>query len=263
MQDLKVTIIQTRLFWESIGENLSLFENKFSEIIEPSDLIVLPEMFSTAFTMKSAQLAEEMNGKTMQWMAHYAKEKNCVITGSIIIKENEKYYNRLIWMRADGTYECYDKRHLFRMANENEHYSPGNKKIIVELNGWKICPLICYDLRFPIWSRNKQEYDVLLYVANWPERRRIPWSTLLAARAIENYCYTIGLNRIGTDGNNIPFSGDSAAYDFYGACLSKIKPNENGIETITISYSKLQEFKKSFPVWMDADEFETQAKAHV
>ena len=159
-------------------------------------------------------------------------------------------------MRADGTYEFYDKRHLFRMANENEHFSAGDKKLIVELKGWKICPLICYDLRFPAWSRNKQEYDILLYVANWPERRRIPWSTLLAARAIENYCYSVGLNRIGTDGNNIAFTGDSAAYDFFGACLSHLKPNEKGIETISFSYSKLMDFRKSFPVWMDAGEFE-------
>jgi predicted amidohydrolase len=256
MQDLKVTLIQTDLYWENIENNLSLFENRFSFIDEPTDLIILPEMFNTAFTMKSVELAEEMNGKSMQWMAFHAKEKKAVITGSLIIKENGSYYNRLIWMRPDGSYEYYDKRHLFRMANEHEHYSSGNKKIVVELKGWKICPLICYDLRFPVWSRNKLEYDVLLYIANWPERRRIPWITLLAARAIENYAYTIGINRIGNDGNNISFSGDTSVYDFWGSCLSHFKPHEKKIETIILSYEKLQEFKKSFPVWMDSDKFE-------
>jgi predicted amidohydrolase len=256
MQDLKVTLIQTDLYWERTDDNLALFENRFSTIEETTDLIILPEMFNTAFTMKSAQLAETMDGKTVQWMKQQAKIKNCVFTGSLIIKENDKYYNRLIWMRPDGTYEYYDKRHLFRMANEHEHFSAGNKKIIVELKGWKICPIVCYDLRFPIWSRNKQDYDILLCVANWPERRRTPWLTLLAARAIENYAYSIGLNRIGHDGNNISFSGDSAVYDYFGDCLSHLKPKEKGIETVTLSYTKLEEFKKSFPVWMDADNFE-------
>lgn len=256
MQDLKVTLIQTDLYWERIEDNLSLFENRFSFLTEPTDLIVLPEMFSTAFTMNSAKLAEEMNGPTMQWMAHHAKDKNAVITGSLIMKENGKYYNRLIWMRPDGSYAQYDKRHLFRMANEHEHYSAGNKRMVIELKGWNICPLICYDLRFPVWSRNKEEYDILLYVANWPERRRTPWTTLLAARAIENYAYSIGVNRVGTDGNNIAFSGDSAVYDFFGTNLSHLKPNERGFETITLSSTKLQEFRKSFPVWMDADSFE-------
>lgn len=256
MQDLKVSLIQTDLYWERVEDNLALFENIFSGIYEPTDLIILPEMFSTAFTMKSAQLAEHMEGKTMKWMEKQARNKKCVLTGSLIITENGNYYNRLIWMRPDGTYEFYDKRHLFRMANEHEHFSAGTKKIIVELNGWKICPLICYDLRFPAWSRNKQEYDILLYVANWPERRRTPWSILLAARAIENYAYSIGVNRIGSDGNNISFSGDSAAFDFFGSCISQIKPNEKCTETLTFSYTKLEEFRKTFPVWMDADKLE-------
>ena len=159
-------------------------------------------------------------------------------------------------MRPDGSYEYYDKRHLFRMADENKHYSFGKKKLIVELKGWRICPLICYDLRFPVWSRNKQDYDCLIYVANWPERRNHPWKTLMMARAIENISYTIGVNRIGLDGNGITFSGDSAIIDFKGEILSHINPHQNAIETITLSHAALKDFRSSFPACMDADNFE-------
>ena len=267
MQDLKITIIQSNLHWENIDANLKMFSEKISSIKEKTDLIVLPEMFSTGFTMNNKAMAETMKGKAFEWMKKTAKEKNCVLTGSVIIEENGKYFNRLIWMRADGTFEIYDKRHLFRYANEQDHYTTGNKKLIVELNGWKICPLVCYDLRFPAWIRNRwkkdsstplgmtADYDLLLFVANWPERRNHPWKTLLMARAMENQAYVVGVNRVGNDGNNIYHSGDSAAINFKGEISSKIKAHEESVETVTLSKNELDEWRKIFPAWMDADQF--------
>lgn len=253
---LKITFIQTNLHWENRDENLQLFSQKISSLQEQTDLIVLPEMFSTGFTMNNKALSEKMGGKTFEWMKRMAKEKNCVLTGSIIIEEDGKYFNRLIWMRTDGTFETYDKRHLFRYANEQDHYTAGDKKLIVELKGWKICPMICYDLRFPVWIRNRNnEYDILLFVANWPERRNHPWKTLLMARAMENQAYVIGVNRIGNDGNAIYHSGDSAAINFKGEIISKTKPHEESVETITLSKTELEDWRKNFPAWMDADKF--------
>ena len=256
MENLTVTVIQSDLAWENKAENNSRFDKKIASITENTDLIVLPEMFNTSFSMNSEKMAEKMEGETMLMMAHWAKTKNAVITGSLIIEDNKQFFNRLIWMRPDGSYDYYDKRHLFRMADENKHYAFGKKKLVVELKGWKICPLICYDLRFPVWSRNKQDYDCLIYVANWPERRNHPWKTLLMARAIENISYTIGVNRIGLDGNGIAFSGDSAIIDFKGELISHINPHQNAIETITLSHAALKDFRSSFPAWMDADNFE-------
>jgi len=256
MKDLNISIIQSNLHWEDINENIKMFSQKISSIQEKTDLIVLPEMFSTGFTMNNKPLAEKMNGKTFEWMKKMAKEKNCVLTGSIIIEENGTYFNRLIWMRADGTFETYDKRHLFRYAHEQDHYTAGNKKLIVELNGWKICPQICYDLRFPVWIRNRnKEYDVLIFVANWPERRNYPREALLLARAIENQAYVVGVNRIGKDGGGINHSGDSVAINPQGEVIRRAKPNEETIMTVTLSYAELEEWRKKFPVWMDADEF--------
>ncbi|HVA98710.1 MAG TPA: amidohydrolase [Bacteroidia bacterium] len=256
MKNLTVTMIQTSLFWENISENLKHFSEKIAAISEPTDLIVLPEMFNTGFSMSTKKLAEKTNGKTMQWMQEKAKEKNCCIVGSLIINDNENYYNRLIWVSPDGKFQTYDKRHLFRMGEENNFFSTGNKKIIVELKGWKICPLVCYDLRFPVWSRNINNYDCLLYVANWPERRNHHWKTLLQARAIENQCYVIGLNRIGNDGHEIWHSGDSAVIDSRGNTISKTKANEESIETITLNWEDLQKYRTDFPVQMDADDFD-------
>ncbi|MBI3501295.1 MAG: amidohydrolase [Bacteroidetes bacterium] len=267
MQDLKITIIQSNLHWENIEANLKMFSEKISSIKEETDLVVLPEMFSTGFTMNNKFLAEKMNGKTLNWMKQMAKEKNCVVTGSVIIEEKKKYYNRLIWMPPSGKYKTYDKRHLFRYAGEEKYYSAGKKKLIVELNGWKICPMVCYDLRFPVWIRNKikkdpstslgmtAEYDLLLFVANWPERRNHPWKTLLMARAMENQSYVIGINRVGNDGNNIYHSGDSAVINFKGEIISKTPAHEESIETITISKKDLDDWRKNFPAWMDADKF--------
>lgn len=251
-----------------------MFSQKIAALTEQTDLIVLPEMFNTGFTMNTGSVAEQMNEKTMQWMSQLSKEKKCVLTGSLIIRENGRYYNRLIWMRPNGTFETYDKRHLFRMAKEDNYFTSGNKRIITELNGWRICPLICYDLRFPVWSRNKWEkkipttdpknsslladYDVLLYIANWPERRSHPWRSLLIARAIENQAYVTGLNRIGADGNDITHSGDSAIINFKGETLSKTRANEESVETISLNYAELEEFRKTFPVGLDADNYSIQ-----
>ena len=253
---LTVTIIQSNLHWENIDANLKMFSEKISSIKEKTDLIVLPEMFSTGFTMNNKPLAENMKGRTVGWMKQMAKEKNCVVTGSVIIEEKKKYYNRLIWMMPNGKFKTYDKRHLFRYAGEEKYYSAGKKKLIVELNGWKICPMVCYDLRFPVWIRNKnKQYDVLLFVANWPERRNYPREALLLARAIENQSYVIGVNRVGKDGGDINHSGDSVFINPQGEVISKAKPNEETIMTVALSYSALEEWRKKFPAWMDADKF--------
>lgn len=264
MQDLRITIIQSSLHWENIDTNLAMFSDKITAIKDPTDLIVLPEMFSTGFTMNNKTVAETMKGKAVSWMKITAKEKNCVIAGSLIIEDKKKYYNRFVWMRPNGKYETYDKHHLFRYANEQSHYKDGKKKLVVNLKGWKIAPFICYDLRFPVWIRNKtaviksklnSAYDVLLFVANWPERRNHHWKTLLLARAIENQSYVIGVNRIGNDGNSIYHSGDSAVINLKGEIISSTKPHEESVETVTLSATELVEWKKTFPAWMDADKF--------
>ncbi len=267
MPDLTLTIIQSNLHWENIDKNLDLFAQKISSINGKTDLIILPEMFSTGFTMNAKVCAEDMSGKTMEWLRSKAKEKNCVITGSIIIREKapspseraggEAYFNRLIWMKPDGTFSFYDKRHLFRLADEQKTYSTGSKKIIMELNGWKICPLICYDLRFPVWSRRtkQEDYDLLIYVANWPERRIHAWSQLLTARAIENQSYVAGVNRVGDDGHAIYHSGYSAVIDFKGEPMSKAMPDAESTESIMLNKTTLLDFRMHFPFENDADQF--------
>ena len=255
MTDLKVTIIQSNLHWEDKAANLKMFADKISVITESTDLIVLPEMFTTGFSMNPVLLAETMDGETVNWMQLHAAKKKCAITGSFICEENGKYYNRLVWATETGTCSIYDKRHLFSMGAEHEHYSNGNNKLIVTLKGWNIRPLICYDLRFPVWSRNTKEnpYDLLLYVANWPERRQHPWKTLLLARAIENQSYVIGLNRVGNDVYDIHYSGDSAVINYKGEKISFSYPDAESIETITLKHSDLMAFRKEFPVLNDAD----------
>lgn len=257
MDHLNISIIQTHLYWEDIDKNLTHFEIKISEIKTEVDILVLPEMFTTGFTMKPELFAEEHGGKGLQWMIKNAIKKNCVIVGSIAVKENNCYYNRLYWVMPDGSCQYYNKRHLFRMGNEHSYYTAGAKKLIVDYKGWKICPLVCYDLRFPVWSRNTKNnsYDVLIYVANWPEVRSYPWKQLLIARAIENQSYVIGVNRIGEDGNGIVHSGDSVIIGPKGDLISKVMAHEDNTETISLSYSYLQEFRKSFPVILDGDDF--------
>ena len=269
MSDLKITYIQSPLHWENAEANLDLFNEHLGKIEGETDLIVFPEMFNTGFTMNVKEASETMQGETIKWMAEKAKSMNSVVTGSLIIEEEGKYYNRLIWMRPNGRHEQYDKRHLFRMADEHKDFDYGSERLIVELNGWRICPLICYDLRFPVWSRNvdftkehknvemgnEPVYDCLLYIANWPEARNSAWKSLLPARAIENQAYVLGLNRIGKDGKDISYSGDSIAFDPYGRAINEAKPHEEMVETITLSKQLLADFRKKFPVAMDGDQF--------
>ena len=256
MNTLKITTFQAYLFWENIDKNLQNLGLRLSSIREKTDLIVLPEMFSTGFSMNPEAHAEAMDGKTMNWMLKQAKKFNCVITGSIIIKEDEKYFNRLIWMRPDGSYEYYDKRHLFGLGEEDKHYSSGDRKLFVELHGWKICPMICYDLRFPVWLRNKdEEYDMLLIVANWPERRSLHWRTLIPARAIENQSFVVAVNRVGNDGNEIYHSGDSMCINPNGNVIY-YKPNDEDLYTFSINKEDLITARQSFPFLKDADKFE-------
>lgn len=256
MKDLKITIVQPEINWENIDANLKMYKEKLSEVkADDTDLIILPEMFNTGFSMNASLLAEEMGHKSMLFMAELASDKKAVVTGSLIIDEGGKYFNRLIWMRSDGTYEYYNKRHLFRMGNEEKVFSVGTKKIILELNGWKILPLICYDLRFPVWSRNKNDYDVLIYVANWPERRSYAWKQLLIARAIENLSYVVGVNRVGEDGNGIVHSGSSIILDFKGEILCEAKDAQSALLKCMLSYDDLVQFRKAFPVHLDADDF--------
>jgi predicted amidohydrolase len=212
-------------------------------------------MFTTGFTMNASEHAESMEGDTLLWMKGIAAEKNSVVCGSIIVVERKKFYNRLLWVQPDGQVHFYDKRHLFRMAGEHKTFSGGNKKLIVEWKGWRICPMVCYDLRFPVWSRNVNDYDLLLYVANWPQRRKYAWNQLLIARAIENQCYVAGVNRVGLDGQNITYSGDSVVLDPLGQKRSSLKTLATAIETVTLNGKTLSELRKEFPVLMDADQF--------
>jgi len=264
MQDIFITIIQSDLVWENKDENLKRFSQKINSITEKTDVIVLPEMFTTGFAVNRIQLAEEQEGEGLLWMKQMAKNKNAAIVGSIAIKEQQHFYNRLYWVNPDGNFFTYDKRHLFRMAGENNYFDAGTKKLIVEYKGWKFCPLICYDLRFPVWSRNvwniangnyMPDYDILLFVANWPEVRSYPWKQLLIARAIENQCYVVGVNRVGKDGNNFDHSGDSAIINPRGEIITTVLPHEEKNETVAINRNYLEEFKKVFPVGSDADRF--------
>jgi omega-amidase len=262
MQNLKITLVQTSLQWENSRANLEHFDNKLAQLSEDSDLVLLPEMFTTGFTMNPEQLAEEHEGAGLKWMKEKAKLLGRIICGSIAVKENGKFYNRLYWVLPDGSYKMYNKRHLFRMAGEDKHYTAGNERLVVELKGWKINLLVCYDLRFPSWSRNRwnaeksfeAEFDAMVYVANWPAVRSYPWKQLLIARAIENQAYVAGLNRIGSDGNDYAHSGDSVVLNPRGEIISRIKANEDGMETIELDWKYLEEYRKIFPVGMDADD---------
>ena len=264
MADLKITVIQSELHWENIDENLGMFSEKISSIKVETDLIVLPEMFSTGFSMQPELLAEKMDGETVTWMKKISHQKNIILTGSIIIEDNGKYYNRLIWMLPNGTFGFYDKRHLFAFANEDQYYKPGSKRLIASVKGWRINLQICYDLRFPVWARQQaykdnneimaQEYDLLIYTANWPERRNLAWKTLLQARAIENQCYVIGVNRVGNDGNNIYHSGDSTVINAMGEILYH-KAHDEDVFTITLQKEDLDLIRNKFQFLRDADQF--------
>lgn len=256
MENLKITTYQGYLFWENPDKNLQNISLRLSGLRTNTDLIILPEMFNTGFTMNAAELAEPMHGKTMQWMESTAKKYECVVTGSLIINEDGKYYNRLIWMQPDGHYEYYDKRHLFALGKEHNTYTAGKKKLLVKLKGWTICPMICYDLRFPVWMRNDPGnlYDLLLIVANWPERRSLHWRTLIPARAVENQAYVIGVNRVGHDGNEVYHSGDSTCIDPNGNVVY-YKRDEEDVYTFTINADELVKTRRALPFLKDADAF--------
>lgn len=255
MKNLRITTVQSELTWENISANLLRFEDKLAHLKDKTDLIILPEMFTTGFSMLTKKLAEKMSGQTMDWFTEQAQKLNTVITGSFIAEENGQYFNRLIWMRPDGTFSQYDKRHLFTLAKEHEHYAPGEQRLIVELKGWKICPLICYDLRFPVWARNNVNYDLLLYMANWPITRSHHWKSLLTARAIENQSYTIGVNRVGKDGNAYIYSGDTSIIDYSGNILHQVA-NREDIFTMTLSLSEQKVFRAQLNFLPDGDKFD-------
>lgn len=264
---LTITLIQTDLTWEDKAANLDMLEHKIRLLKERTEIVVLPEMFSTGFSMKPEQFAETMSarsgtdgdGETVEWMKRIASDKKIVLTGSLIIKDGEHYHNRLIWMLPNGEFGFYDKRHTFGFAGEDKYYTAGNKRLIASVKGWKINLQVCYDLRFPVWARQSPveenaEYDVLIYVANWPERRSHAWKTLLCARAIENQCYVVGVNRVGNDGNNVYHSGDSMVIDPLGEVLYHVKDEED-IFTITLDKTHLQAIRDKFPFLKDGDDF--------
>ena len=273
MAPLTITTLQTNLVWENKNANLQLLGKKINGLQEKTEIVVLPEMFSTGFSMQPKLFAETMEGETVQWMKEISSSNKIILTGSLIIEENEQFYNRLIWMLPNGEFGYYDKRHLFGLAQEDKYYTAGNKRLIASVKGWKINLQICYDLRFPLWARNRivpieksieeesqkspetrPEFDVLLYVANWPERRSHAWKTLLCARAIENQCYVIGVNRVGVDGNNVSHSGNSLVIDPLGEVLYHMADEED-IFTITLQKEWLNDVRKKFPFWKDADDF--------
>ena len=252
---LRVTLVQSDLAWQDPTANRRRLAGHFRGLAGHTDLVVLPEMFSTGFHMDAQALAEGMDGPTVGWLREEAAALGCVITGSLIVREDGCCYNRLVWARPDGTLEHYDKRHLFRMAGEHDHYAAGGRRLVVDLRGWRLCPMICYDLRFPVWSRSRGDYDVLLFVASWPQRRASAWSTLLRARAIENQSYVVGVNRVGRDGNGVSYAGDSVALDFLGQPLSSEGGGER-VETVVLDLESLEAWRRGFPAHLDADRFE-------
>ncbi|WP_020566773.1 amidohydrolase [Neolewinella persica] len=255
MTDLHVTIIQSAIAWENPAANLTHYAELMADLEGATDLIVLPEMFTTGFTMNPSANAEKMDGTAVQWMTKQAAKINAVITGSLVIEEGGKYYNRLIWMRPDGTYATYNKRHLFVMAGEHEQYVAGRARLVVKLKDWRVCPMVCYDLRFPVWARNDGAYDLLIYTANWPNKRAYDWNTLLKARAIENQCYVVGVNRVGTDANGHVYNGDSCVIDpGWRQTLYHVE-EEEAVYTETLSMKHLLEVRRRLPFLQDRDGF--------
>ena len=259
MSSLTLTIIQTDLSWENKAANLQRLKEKIEAMDERTEIVVLPEMFSTGFTMVPELFAETMEGETIAWMKERAENNKIIITGSLIIEEDGQYFNRLIWMLPNGEMGHYDKRHLFGYGDEDKHYTAGNKRLIASVKGWRINLQICYDLRFPVWSRQQStsaesEYDLLIYVANWPERRSHAWKTLLCARAIENQCFVAGVNRVGKDNKNVYYSGNSLVIDPLGQVLYHMADVED-VFTITLQKEEVDKVRTQFPFWKDADVF--------
>ncbi len=260
MQDLTLSLVQADLVWEDVTQNLLRFEGCLEPLSGKQDLILLPEMFNSGFLVHPEKIAETMGGPTSQWMSRKARELDCTIAGTLMIKESGYYYNRTLFMHPDGSFDSYDKRHLFRMGNEHLKFQPGKKRKIIRVKGWNIMPVTCYDLRFPVWMKNtyrdgQYEYDLLVVLANWPEVRNEVWKALLTARALENLSYVAAVNRVGTDGNGLTFSGDTRLLDYKGQSVASVEEPLEGIITCTLSYTDLENFREKFPVGMDWDPF--------
>ena len=255
MPDLTVTLIQTDLDWEDVAANLRRFDRLIGRLQVATDLIVLPEMFTTGFSMNAAALGENMKGRAVGWLRETARRTAAAVVGSIIVVDDGRFYNRLCWASPNGDIAVYDKKHLFRYAGEDQIYTAGGASLLVELKGWKIKPFVCYDLRFPVWTRNTDRtYDIALFVANWPQRRAEHWKLLLQARAVENQAYVIGVNRIGTDGNGLYHSGDSSVIDPVGNILFR-SAHAPCVFTLPLERDRLDDYRQSFPAWKDADQF--------
>jgi len=257
-EKLKIALIQSDLVWENPKQNRANFTRKIENISEEVDLIILPEMFTTGFTMHAEKVAETMDGETVSWMQTMAKKTNAALVGSLVIKEHGNYYNRLLFVESSGYISIYNKRHTFTLVGEDKIYTAGTEKVIFNYKGWKICPLICYDLRFPVWARNIADYDVLIYVANWPKPRVSAWDALLKARAIENMSYCIGVNRVGIDGVNSEYSGHSACYDVLGDQITSFEPSKEQTEIITLEKRHIEAYRNKLKFLDDRDTFSIQ-----
>ena len=256
--ELNIVAIQAKLTWENPAVNLLFFEQKIAQLDSDTDLIVLPEMFSTGFTMQPASIAQTMKGSSVLWMIATARANNLAIVGSIVVQENNQYFNRAIFVHSNGLIDTYDKRHLFSLAGEDILYTSGSKRLIVHFKGWRICPLICYDLRFPVWTRNSNEYDLLVFMANWPTPRIDAWDSLLKARAIENMSYCIGVNRVGEDTNGYKYNGHTTAYDFLGKEIASTSEGKEDLLQCVISKSKQHEIRQKLNFLNDQDSFVIQ-----
>ena len=263
MNDLNLCLVQTHLHWQDRNANFHHFESLIRHV-HSADIIILPEMFTTGFSMEPEGLWDEAEGSTLKWMQEMAEVSGAAITGSCIIKEDSHFYNRLYFVKPDGSYQTYKQQHQFNLAGEKKNlnppeekvYSPGRERLVVEYKGWRILPLICYDLRFPVWCRNTVEADLMIFVANWPERRSMPWRSLLQARAIENMCYVAGLNRVGDDGNGVFHSGDSMVLDELGQHKLLLTPGEHDLQSVTIRRDSMLESREKFNFLNDRDKFE-------
>jgi len=254
--NIQVTLVQPDVIWKSARENLARYSGMLSGLSNATDLILLPEMFPTGFCTEPQMLAETMHGDTVRWMKRTSESLNCAVAGSLIIRENRRYFNRLVYIDQYENLTWYDKRHLFRMTGEELKFSAGMNRLIVPLKGWQINFQVCYDLRFPVWSRNQDDYDILVNLANWPATRSDVWNTLLKARAIENQSYVIGVNRVGTDGNGINYTGDSMVISPKGVVIGELPASKEVVQTVVLSWDELCDFREKFPAWKDRDDFE-------
>ena len=255
MSTLRISLVQAALHWHDADANRALFAEALDSLDGPTDLVILPEMFTTGFTMQAAGQAEPMDGPSVRWMQSQAENRHTAVCGSLIIESDGRYYNRFVFADPGGALHCYDKRHLFRLAKEERHYAAGRRREVFEYRGVRICPQICYDLRFPVWSRNRGDYDLLIYVANWPQPRHLAWQTLIRARAIENQSYVAAVNRVGSDGNDLPYRGGSAVIDFLGQDVIDLG-DEATTASVEIDFDRQRAFRERYPFHRDADAFE-------